>query len=429
MSTAPVDATLRPGERESLVDEVSAELPLWLARSAIPAEDPISELADLLRFDASDLRRAAAVHTCADPAVQRFAATLTRALRAPAPSTQRPRELAPAVRGPIDWPATVRLHAAGSSGTYVTRPRRRTFDTPEQRALRWAVRTLHRITVEAKVSSVERTGETDGSVVAGIDAVRRALRHADRTEWLRDVTPELPTAPTRKRLHTSRNGWMRTVLAPVVEVLLRQRRLDPGTLARILRERYFVPERDWLLHEVVVLIRLDRALCASNVDHVRRSLFSDSGVVAAYRQADGSEIHVLQQHWPAAHTVTSRRQDTAARHGFSVKPSRPDLIVERTGPTPDRVVLELKASRVPSTLGGGLSQLLGYLHERPALFARQPAGWLIPLPWEQLVDAAPQVDQPLWVVPADRVAAAVVARFADDTASSAAAPSPGHQDA
>jgi hypothetical protein len=423
--SAPIDATLREGERDSLLAEVQKELPLWLARAAVPAEDPLGELADLLRFDPTDLRRVVSVHTCTDPIAQRFAATLAGALRAPAPSTARPREEGTAVRGPIDWPATTQLHVVGQVGTYVTRPRRRTFDTPEHRALRWTIRKLDQTVASASMRPSDGAGDNDAeTVVDAVDRLRRALRRSHRVEWLRDVPAELPSPRTRQRLQRSRNAWVRTVLASTVELLLQQRHLDPDQLAAILRKRYFVPGRDWLLHEVVVLVRLDRALCEANVDQVRRTLFSDSGIVAVYRVGDGAEVRIRQQGWPEKSGIASRRQSAAKRHGFDVHPSRPDLMVERGGQNPDLVVLELKASRVPATLGSGLSQLLGYLHERPGLFDRQPAGWLVPLPWERLTDAAPDSGQPLWVVPADRVAAAVVERFVSAGESLAATEEP-----
>ena len=411
-----VDALLRPGEREQLLDEIEAELPLWLARAAIPSEDPVSELTDLLRFDGEDLLRVLAVHLCTNPIVQAFAEGLPTALRTPIPSTERPRDVSVAIRGPIDWPATVQVHAAGQAGTYVTRPRRRTFDTPEHRALGWAVRALAAAVDRASMGPSDGVREPDAETVAGrIAGIRRAVRLANRTEWLSTIPAQKPNARTRQRLRASRNGWVRTRLAPLVERLLLQDRTDPQQLGRILRERYFVPERNWLLYEVAVLIRIDRAFATASADHVRRSLFSAAGVVAVYRLHDGAEIRVRQQGWPAGSGTASRRQQTGRRHGLDVRASRPDLVIERSGPREDRVILELKASRSAGTLGSGLSQLLGYLHERPTLFDVQPAGWLVPLPWERLVDVAPDRAEPLWIVPADRVADALVDRFTTST--------------
>ena len=125
------------------------------------------------------------------------------------------------------------------------------------------------------------------------------------------------------------------------------------------------------------------------------------------RLSGGDEIHLRYQGWDSG---PSRRQMTAARHGVTVAPSQPDIVVQRAGVLADRVVLELKASRRPGTLGDGLSQLLGYLYERPLLFDRMLAGWLVPLPnaIATLADADPA--EPLWIVAADQVASAVTER-------------------
>jgi hypothetical protein len=44
-------------------------------------------------------------------------------------------------------------------------------------------------------------------------------------------------------------------------------------------------------------------------------------------------------------------------------------VIQRAGASPDAVIVELRASRHSGYLGDGLLQLLGYLHDRPKLFA------------------------------------------------------------
>jgi hypothetical protein len=410
-----IDGTFRDGEREELLEEVEAELPLWLTRSAVPNPEPVGELTELLRFEARDLRRVHAVHVCLSEPIERLVAALPAALRRPVPATDRPRETGAAVRGPIDWLATVQLHAGGQPGVYATRPRRRTFDTPEHRSLRWALQRLGMFTALADLDSDPGADADEADPVeslgARLAAVGRVLRFARRTTWLVDVPAERPTPRTRHRLAGSRSPFIRTVLAPAVERLLRDDTQDPHELARLLRERYFTPARNWRLHEVVVLIRIDRALAGADVHHRRRKLFSASGTVAEYRLPDGDRIHVRQQTWPGRSGATSRRIATGSRHGLDLAPTRPDIVVQRIGDKPDLVVLELKASRSKSTLGEGLSQLLGYLYDRPGLFGLPPAGWLVPLPFSKLTETEPDIDEPLWIVDATKVADAVVKRM------------------
>ncbi len=92
-------------------------------------------------------------------------------------------------------------------------------------------------------------------------------------------------------------------------------------------------------------------------------------------------------------------------------PPRPDLYISRCGAAPDAAVLELKATTSASYLGAGLSQLLGYLAERPGAWTTPPSGWLV-APTSPAFIAADPNGAELWVVSADEVAAAAVARFA-----------------
>ena len=401
-----VEATLEPGEREALLAEVVAQLPLWLQRAAHPQPQGTDQLVDLLGFTAPTLRRVRAVHALLSTPIAAFVDALPRAVRAPRPDTERPIELAGVIRGPVDWASTARLHATGQPATFVVMPRRRVFDTPEHRALAWALRRLEDLSTIALGTADDGTADPE-SWTSAAQHVRSVVRWARRVDWLSEITPQRPDRRTRARLVHSRDSFVAGPLSDAIDALLKFETLDAPELAALLAQRYFTPERDWRLFEVVVLIRLDRML-ADAADGVRRTLMSDYGQVGTYRLADGDEIRLRYQGWPGGE---SRRQSTAARHGISVASSQPDIIVQRVGVHPDVVVLELKASRKPGTLGDGLSQLLGYLYERPTLFDALPAGWLVPLPEAIPVPRAPDAAEPLWIVPADQVAAAVATRM------------------
>ena len=102
------------------------------------------------------------------------------------------------------------------------------------------------------------------------------------------------------------------------------------------------------------------------------------------------------------------------RHGFIPQPSIPDLFVTRTdttGTVVDAIVLELKATKRPGYLGEGLSQLHGYLGERPELFGQRPSGWLVAPPSSAFRSRDPDEDEEPWIVPADEVARRVVERL------------------
>ncbi len=405
-----VDATLLPGEREELIDEVAAQLPLWLQRAAQPQPQPVAQLVDLLGFSAASLKRVRAVHALLSDGVARFLDALPAQLRAPRPNSERRVELAGVVRGSVDWAATARLQATGDSATFVVTPRRRVFDTPEHRALAWVLRRLDTL---GGLALPKKAGEGEPAArswTAAAERTRRVVARSRRVGWLSLLQPERPDQRTRARIRRSRDRFASGPLSDALDALIAYESVDGEALAELLAKRYFTPEVDWRLFEVVVLIRIDRAL-AGAADGTRRTrpLMSDGGVVGSYQLAGGDWVELRYQGWGAGE---SRRRATLLRHGVKVSTSQPDILVERLGGRPDRVILELKASRVAGTLGDGLSQLLGYLYERPKLFDAQPAGWLVPLPFHELQPMPPDPSVPLWIVSADEVAGAVVARLA-----------------
>jgi hypothetical protein len=77
----------------------------------------------------------------------------------------------------------------------------------------------------------------------------------------------------------------------------------------------------------------------------------------------------------------------------------------------DVVVLELKASFRSSQLADGLTQLLSYLGEKPGLWRQRPAGWLVAPASACFRDVSPHPESDIWIVSADHLAEAAVARF------------------
>lgn len=183
-------------------------------------------------------------------------------------------------------------------------------------------------------------------------------------------------------------------------------------ITELLCERWFRPTQDWRLFEVVVALRLARAFAAASPVRRRARLLYDTGgsPYARYTLADGDEVRLHYQGWPPFKTP-SQHAEARARHQLRAGPPRPDLYISRCGAAPDAAVLELKATTSASYLGAGLSQLLGYLAERPGAWTTPPSGWLV-APTSPAFIAADPNGAELWVVSADEVAAAAVARFA-----------------
>jgi hypothetical protein len=251
---------------------------------------------------------------------------------------------------------------------------------------------------------------------AWADRIRRLAAQVERarsTEWLRDIEPESPTGRTMQRLRAARSSFYRDALAVAARRILNLESPDERTLVEVLSERYFEPAATWTIFEVCVALRLAREFeKASGRPRPSRLLVgSRRSTFARYLLEDGSEVSLIYQAWPRGGGPSLLRE-TGERHGLKVGQSKPDLFVVREGETPDVLLLELKASLSSSYLKDGLAKLLGYLADRPELWRQRPAGWLVAPSSDAFVSSPPKVDQDLWIVDADSVAAAAVARFA-----------------
>jgi hypothetical protein len=181
-------------------------------------------------------------------------------------------------------------------------------------------------------------------------------------------------------------------------------------LTELLCRRYFEPERHWRLFELVVALRLARKFAEASVGSRKTRLLVGSGRApyARYVLADGDEIRLWYQAWPWD-VGGSAHQDACDHYGIDAGAARPDIVIQRMrNKTAIRaLLLELKASRNPGTLSGGLLQMLGYLKDRPHLFTERPSGWLVAPPSDSFTSKDPD-GRELWVVDSDEVAEAAV---------------------
>jgi hypothetical protein len=417
-----VDTRLGEAERKRLLDEVRNHLPAFLARGASEQADPAGDVSELLNLERRDLDRVIAVHACLSEPIRAFFEALRTGLRQPISSTVREPETTQAVRGSIDWGATVatRARSAGGRSVFVTRPAQRLFDTPENRALAWLLETLGKQLRRVGVDAVAPGDEDERGWYAELAARRFGLSESRRHLWLRSIPAERPDRRAMARLRAARSAFYSRSVADAIETLDRYTRAPSGDdLADMLCRRFFRPREDWRLFEVVVALRLARAFAAIAPDGRRSRLLvaGGGGPYAVYELGDGVQVRLHYQRWPNG-AGRSLHAETRRRHGLQAGEPRPDMVVERVGRDPDAVVVELKASRNPGYLGQGVSQLLGYLKDRPELWRRQPSGWLVaPASAAFHADAAsPEVET--WLVDADAVAAAAVRRFGGGAAAS-----------
>lgn len=417
--TPPVDTSLPPEFREELLAEVKAELPAFLHGAAAEQHDPVGDITALLDLEDEELEKVTRTHLCLEDAVLRFGASLAAGLRHPISSSSWPPEVDQAVRGPVDWSATIAQRSLRPTGTtFVVRPARRHVDVPESRALVW---TLDRLQAAAR-TAVRVKVDPDLALEGGADPTKwrqrimllaSQLARARATPWLRDVQPEPPDARTVRRLAAGREPFYARTLVTAIEAVRGFQSRSPEVLSRALCRRYFEPSKTWLLFEVCVALRLARAFREANEGRPRKTrLLAGPERKPAYARfafTDGAEVSLFFQGWPGE-DETSRLEELGERHAMKLSGSRPDLLITRTGPQADSVVLELKASREHDYLSQGLRELLGYVADRGSTWSR-PAGWLVAPPSATFAAAPAAVGADLWIVSSDEVAAAAVKRF------------------
>lgn len=412
-----VDTRFSASERAALLAEVQSHLPAFLSGLAAERPDPVGDVSALLGLHPADLQRVTATHIALTSEVRSFVAALREGLRNPLTTSIRPKVVSQAIRGGIDWGATVRHRAgAGASGAtlFVVRPARRVFDTPENRALAYALEqldlSLRRV---APASSDERTGVHDKSWFGDIVANAARVRDARRHHWLRDVPAERPDARTRRRLRAARTSFYRVRIPEVIDLLERYSNPSPEDLTDLLSQRYFEPQRDWLLFEVTIALRVARVFAERSATKRKSRLLVGTGrsAYARYGMPDGAEVRLWYQAWPSD-AGASAHSDARDRYSIAAGPARPDFIVQRrsNGASADAVLLEVKASKDAKYLGAGLMQLLGYLHDRPSLFQKAPGGWLV-APASSAFETADSDGTTLWAVDSDEVSEAVAKRF------------------
>jgi len=424
-SSVAVDTKLPPEVREELLEEIRGYLPAFLRKDASEQHDPVGDVKELLNLEERDLRRVVAVHACLDEAVLGFGDKLREGLRCPLTSSSRPAEVGQAVRGPVDWSATVarRSLEAGNATRYVVRSARRIYDIPENRALAWLLDRLRSACRKALDEEPDPNAVHDaGRRTAWADRIRRLATQVEKarsTEWLRAVEPQPPNGRTMQRLRAARSSFYRDDLTAAARRMLALESPDESDLIAVLSERYFEPAATWTIFEICVALRLVREFAKASGRPRRSRLLLGSGraAYARYLLEDGSEVSLIYQAWPRD-AGESLLREAGKRHGMRIGESKPDLFIVRDGDAPDVLLLELKASFSPSYLKDGLAKLLGYLADRPGLWGRRPAGWLVAPVSDAFVESAPVEDGELWVVSADAVAPAAVARFAPGEASS-----------
>lgn len=403
-----IDSSMDPALRAVMLSEVQSLLPAFLSAASVERVGPINAAVELLRLPESDLRRVLAVHVMLSTPVRELVAELPKGVRRPLTSSVRPRVAGRTVASGIDWAATARHRAtSGPLGDiWVTRPANRIFDIPENRALAWALQTLE----ERGAAAVPPTGEAPGRWGEEIRSMTSVVRRTRRTAWLQGVPAIWPGDEAYSRLKADRMGFYRMRVMNAARYL-RQVLISPSPedVVQALCDRYFEPREDWRLFEIAVLMRITRALGEVGTQLSPTRLFLDgrSSPFARFRLSPTQEVRLWYQSWPPA-TSPSELDDAVRYYELPSGGNRPDIVVElvEAGASVRAIILELKASASGAYLSSGLSQLLGYLRDRPGLMAGPASGWLV-APTSSAYTSKSPSGRALWLTSADDAAGAV----------------------
>lgn len=408
-----IDSNMPPALRAEMLSEVQTLLPAFLSAASIERDGPVNAAVELLGLPESDLRRVLAVHIMLSTPTRELVAALPTGIRRPLVSSVRPRVAGRTVTSGIDWAATARHRATSSplGEIWVTRPARRVFDIPENRALAWVLRVLQ----ERANMATTPSGEDSGTWADEIRTMTSTIHQARRTAWLEAVPATWPGDEAYLRLQADRMGFYRLRVAEAARYL-RHLLIAPTAddVVAAISKRYFEPKRDWKLFEIAVLLRISSALGAVGTRMTRTRLFHDNRArpFASFRLTATRQVRVWYQTWPPA-TRPSELDDAIRHYELPSGGTRPDIVVETvdSGISTHALLLELKASASGSYLSSGLSQLLGYMRDRPALFGDAASGWLV-APESSGFVSKEHGGRSLWVTSADHVAAAIVRRTA-----------------
>lgn len=406
-----IDSSLEPGLRAAMLSEVQRLLPAFLTAASIERDGPLNAAVELLELPESDLRRVLAVHMMLSPYVRDLVTALPTGIRRPLTSSTRPRVAGRVVTSGIDWAATSRLRATSSplGDTWVTRPANRIFDIPENRALAWTLKTIF----ERGLTAIGPRDDHFGTWEDEIRTMTATVHRARRTAWVESVPTTWPGEEVYIQLKADRMGFYRLHVTEAARYLRRMIVTPSATdVVDALSHRYFEPNQDWKLFEIAILLRITTALNDVGVRTSPIRLFNDTKLrpFAVYQLTPTRQVRIWYQKWPPT-TRPSELNDAIRHYELPSGGTRPDIVVETVigGETKSAVLLELKASSSGAYLSSGLSQLLGYMRDRPALFANEASGWLVAPPSPNFVSKNHE-GRSLWVTSAEDVGAAIVAR-------------------
>jgi hypothetical protein len=329
--------------------------------------------AKLAGLHKSDIAVLTGIHLLLDPRTDTFLDTAEGILQRLRRSGRTERtESRTAIRGRIEWPATVRAQAGkgGDPLLYVSVRTLPSYDLPENRVVKYL---LHQIVEQGEAilgatidlhdrwAPLSREERRKWRTLVE-ERTRRAAR-ALRSVYLKGVTLP-PDLSEREIRHTAkvRSRWYQT-LAEYAR-FFREAVTNPRSFLReVLNERVLAPLSRDTLYELWTLFTSAEKIQESGWKLVRFSLIGGGREFKATFEKNGDTLRLYYQKLPPPMAQASRYCSLMSKYGLGDSHRRPDLVLAVTpmGKEPSYLIVEVKRTRSRTYTADGVYKLIGYL--------------------------------------------------------------------
>lgn len=382
---APVDLHDRcwtASDRARILDEVAASLWQYVGRHAGDNTSIEATVESLTGLDPMDFDVLLHLHAMLSSSIERFFdKSLERLTAWPRPTNSIVRRVGDtAIRGCIDWGATVSARSRSGGGaptTYASSAAQKHLDTPAMRLLLWILHQIERsseLLLEASpgVALDPRRWEATVSArrslaLAGLERMRLASRGAS------EKTPPSPRRADVDACLRSTRHEVATLARACLDYWRLVEQRSPEALIEAVTERVLVPLSDDSLYEVWAFGVVARVLDTLGLERDAMGLLGRTGVPFVYRKPDGGGVLLRYGAAPAQWRDRSQYKAIFDRYGLDGAMRRPDIIVEveREGGASSWLLIEVKRTRDPGYIADSVYKVLGYLADFAPVFDGQ----------------------------------------------------------
>jgi hypothetical protein len=327
-----------PWVRETLIAEIRDDLWRYLTPAATVEHD-LLQAAALLQLSPYELRTLGRIQFLISAELGALLDALPALVRRLATTTASEEEWsADRVRGAIQWGRTLGARqATGITNLYITAPARRAFQTPENELLVHILDAV--LSISRQVGWHRSTSDDVGKLVSA--RVGQAERWV-QTRALLEVERRVPTPSKLARIRAGRHRRRyRHALAAFSRYHELVKRIDRGSIRHAVESFGLVSRDDPTLFELLCTFKTLGALRSNGWTLTPLGLFS--GALRSFGEKGDDRIVVSYQTTPRDLSRGSVYRAIQQSHTLTPGGLRPDLVIQRLGPSGDRwLLIEVK---------------------------------------------------------------------------------------